>query len=555
MRKLLGTIALALWASVASGQDITNHAIPVGTGPGAVGWRQAVPGVAGTLLVSNGVNADPSFQTVTIPINCASLPALTGDVTTSAGSCATAYTNLVPVAKGGTNLSSGTSGGILGFTAIGTIASSGLLTANALVFGGGAGVLPSTGVGLGTTTTVLHGNASGLPSWAAVSLTADISGILGISHGGTNCSAASGTCLDNITGFSSSGYVNRTGAGTYSFDTAATILANICSTQGNILYYSASAWTCLAVGTTGQVLSTNGAAANPSWVTVSGTGTVTSVAQGANTTANPGTGVLLSTNPCIATCTVTLDASYHRGYWSGCQTSAPGGALVLTITACVTDSDDFTTLMKTTSTFTKAVGTAWAVGSTNGCLDTGSIATSTWYHVFQVIRTDTGVVDFLCSLSPSAPTLPTGYTKQRRIGSYKTDGTPFITGFTQVFDEFLWLVPVQDISVTNPGTSAVTRTLGSQPTGVVVQAIISVADVTGTTNHFVLLSPLAITDSVPSISIFSYSAQIGASTVTAGGQFRVWTNTSAAIRSRASASGGSDSFTIISLGWHDSLGR
>ncbi len=35
--------------------------------------------------------------------------------------------------------------------------------------------------------------------------------------GGTNCAAASGTCLDNITGFSSTGYMNRTGAGTYSF--------------------------------------------------------------------------------------------------------------------------------------------------------------------------------------------------------------------------------------------------------------------------------------------------------------------------------------------------
>lgn len=45
---------------------------------------------------------------------------------------------------------------------------------------------------------------------------------LGIVGGGTNCSAASGTCLDNITGFASTGYINRTGAGTYTFNTAAT---------------------------------------------------------------------------------------------------------------------------------------------------------------------------------------------------------------------------------------------------------------------------------------------------------------------------------------------
>ena len=37
-------------------------------------------------------------------------------------------------------------------------------------------------------------------------------GTLGILGGGTNCSSASGTCLDNITGFASTGFVQRTGA-------------------------------------------------------------------------------------------------------------------------------------------------------------------------------------------------------------------------------------------------------------------------------------------------------------------------------------------------------
>lgn len=41
--------------------------------------------------------------------------------------------------------------------------------------------------------------------------------VLGVAGGGTNCSAASGTCLDNITGFASTGYLKRTGAGAYSF--------------------------------------------------------------------------------------------------------------------------------------------------------------------------------------------------------------------------------------------------------------------------------------------------------------------------------------------------
>lgn len=50
----------------------------------------------------------------------------------------------IAVASGGTGLSSGTSGGVLAYTAAGTLQSSGALAANAIVIGGGAGVVPST---------------------------------------------------------------------------------------------------------------------------------------------------------------------------------------------------------------------------------------------------------------------------------------------------------------------------------------------------------------------------------------------------------------------------
>lgn len=56
------------------------------------------------------------------------------------------------------------------------------LTAGAIVLGsGGAKVKPGT---LGTTTTVLHGNAVGDPSYGSVSLTADVSGVLPLANGG-----------------------------------------------------------------------------------------------------------------------------------------------------------------------------------------------------------------------------------------------------------------------------------------------------------------------------------------------------------------------------------
>ena len=103
------------------------------------------------------------------------------------------WTGQLAVGRGGTGLASGTAGGVLGFTAPGTIASSVLLTANALVLGGGASALPSPMASLGTTTTVLHGNAAGAPSFGPVALTTDISGVLPVLNGGTGVTTSTGT--------------------------------------------------------------------------------------------------------------------------------------------------------------------------------------------------------------------------------------------------------------------------------------------------------------------------------------------------------------------------
>ena len=62
------------------------------------------------------------------------------------------------------------------------------------------------------------------------------------------------------------------------------------STQGAILYRGASSWSALPPGTAGQILQTGGAGSNPSWFTVTGTGTVTSIGIGtglSSSTTNP----------------------------------------------------------------------------------------------------------------------------------------------------------------------------------------------------------------------------------------------------------------------------
>jgi hypothetical protein len=82
----------------------------------------------------------------------------------------TGVTGILPVANGGTGLSSGTSGGVPYYSATGTIASSAALTASALVLGGGAGVAPATtATGTGVVTAIGNAvnNTSGLVTQTA----------------------------------------------------------------------------------------------------------------------------------------------------------------------------------------------------------------------------------------------------------------------------------------------------------------------------------------------------------------------------------------------------
>jgi len=74
----------------------------------------------------------------------------------------------------------------------GTVTNTGALTNHALIKGNG-GVDVSALGSLGTTTTVLHGNASGDPSFSAVDLANDVTGNLAVSHLDSGTSASSST--------------------------------------------------------------------------------------------------------------------------------------------------------------------------------------------------------------------------------------------------------------------------------------------------------------------------------------------------------------------------
>lgn len=88
-------------------------------------------------------------------------------------------------------------------------------------------------------------------------------------------------------------------------------------------------------------------------------------------------------------------------------------------------------LMQLTGALVKRIDAAWAVGTNQGGLDTGSVSDTT-YYVWLIQRSDTGVVDALFSLSSTAPTMPTNYDRKRLLGTLirasSTNGAPAPTG-------------------------------------------------------------------------------------------------------------------------------
>ncbi len=223
-----------------------------------------------------------------------------------------------------------------------------------------------------------------------------------------------------------------------------------------------------------------------------------------------------------------------RGYLGGLTLSG-GGSQTITIAAGEATSDDATTRM-TLGAFTKTFSN-WAVGSGNGGL--------------------TGVVDVLLSTSATAPTLPTNYTKQRRIGSIKTDAGPNIISFFQNGDTFLWsTMPALDVNTTLSSTAASATV--QTPLGVRTEGIFNVEFTSGTGTLAWLLSSLDIADTAPGFGaspLGTFSVNLGTAASAIGAQARVWTNTSAQIRHRGNATDGASNIRLQTIGWVDPRGR
>jgi hypothetical protein len=161
------------------------------------------------------------------------------------------------------------------------------------------GTLTSSGtVGLGTVGVVNGGTGS-------ASLTAH-----GVVIGeGTGAVAVAGTGTTNQV-FASNG-----AAADPAMKDLTTVLDSVlCSSRGAIAYRGVSSWVCLTPATNGQVLTTGGPGADPSYTTVTGTGTVTSITAGSGLTTTPGsTGGSITSSGTLYT-TYTVNAQTGTSY-------------------------------------------------------------------------------------------------------------------------------------------------------------------------------------------------------------------------------------------------
>jgi hypothetical protein len=144
-----------------------------------------------------------------------------------------------------------------------------------------------------------------------------------------------------------------------------------------------------------------------------------------------------------------------------------GGNQILNIGTGSTWSTDGLAIMKlSTASFNKNINAVFAVGSGNGCLDTGTLAASAAYHVWLIKNPTTKAVEVLINqadVSALNPTLPTGFTKKQRLGTIRTDASKYIINFVQFWDIFVWKNPPLDFDYSTLNTSYYSQGISTPP--------------------------------------------------------------------------------------------
>lgn len=205
----------------------------------------------------------------------------------------------------------------------------------------------------------------------------------------------------------------------------------------------------------------------------------------------------------------------------------------------------------------KQLDVVWGLGPSAGMRASGAAIADGTYHVFVIKRPDTGVVDVAADTSVTGVNIPANtnaaYTVRRRIGSIIRTGGAIIP-FLQDDKRFTLKTPETTVAATNPGTSAVTRTM-QVPAGIRVGALLNIgisSDV-ATTDYMLIVSDLSGADVAPAPALTDLIFQ----SPSTAGAYRLYvpktvmTDTSRQVRTRLGFSSSNTQLRIMTYGWED----
>lgn len=227
-----------------------------------------------------------------------------------------------------------------------------------------------------------------------------------------------------------------------------------------------------------------------------------------------------------------------RGYIDGFKTQHAADTdhdITVRPGACRDDSDSDT--ITTATYFIKRIDASWSEGGALGGMR-GTLSANTWYHMYLIKRSDTGVVDMMFNASsPDDAGLPTSYDYKRRIGSVRTDSSSNIYEYIQDGDWFYWANPTEDIDE-DIGTSKETHTI-KVPPDVRCMTLMHVAIYETTDAQMLYIYPTDVDDEAPNVNVPPwFSMGVGYVAGGNGGQGWVLSDTNSQIAMRSSQSSG-----------------
>lgn len=252
----------------------------------------------------------------------------------------------------------------------------------------------------------------------------------------------------------------------------------------------------------------------------------------------------------LPTATALKDSVALKGHLYGLTMSNDAGDTTNDIAVAAGEATDESgeVLMALAAAITKRIDAAWAVGSGNGGMNTGSVADSTWYEVHLIRREDTGVVDVMFTTTANRATLPAGYTRQRRIGWVRR-GVATNLQFTQKDDYFTLTTQINDVAASKT-TSATQVTLTVPPNAIARFRAGADMSTSVNANSSIVFSEIVEGNVTPAlatgiISLGYWDLATGSS----GGHFELRVDGSSQIEHDCDAAVGA--FDISTFGWID----